>query len=163
MDEKHVRQRFSFGLTSLFALAAAVGLLACFWNPLPNPSRSNLGLIEVGMTVAEVEELVGNPDDGTIDLARGRLIYGYQVINGEKWFIVFDDGKVARDQHIVRTPITAPASSSKALPERREASRGAGPAMRALLGGVAADASSRVLVPCLACAPRSHPFVPSGW
>jgi hypothetical protein len=95
MDEKP-RHRFRFGLISLFALIAAVGILACFWNPFHKPSTANFGLIEVGMTVAEVEDLVGEPHTGTIDTAREWLFYGYQVNSGEEWFILFVNGQVAK-------------------------------------------------------------------
>jgi hypothetical protein len=46
MDEKP--RRFRFRLIALFALIAALGVLATLWNPFPKPSRSNFGQINFG-------------------------------------------------------------------------------------------------------------------
>jgi hypothetical protein len=64
-DEKP-RRRFRFGLLTLFGLITLFGLLVSLWNPLvPRPivaSRTNLKLLEPGMTIGEVVGLVGEPD-----------------------------------------------------------------------------------------------------
>jgi hypothetical protein len=61
-------RRFRFGLIALFALVAALGVLACFWNPFKQPpSRAHLRLIENGMTIAQVTSIVGPPDYSAVD------------------------------------------------------------------------------------------------
>jgi hypothetical protein len=107
MNEKP--RRFRFGLITLFALIAAAGVLACFWNPFPKPSQSNLSLIEVGMTVDEVAELVGEPDKAETDNANGRLAQVYWMTRGEAWIVVFVNGKVtACDQFWVSAAYPPP-------------------------------------------------------
>jgi hypothetical protein len=91
MDEKPCR-RFRFGLIGLFALVAAIGVLACFWNPLVQPDRSNLGKVKLGMTEADVAELVGEPDGA--ETIKGVLIQWYHVADRDGWVISFKDGLV---------------------------------------------------------------------
>jgi hypothetical protein len=86
------RHRFRFGLISLFALIAAIGVVACFWNPLVQPDKSNLGKIKIGMTEADVAELVGEPDGA--ETVRGVLIQWYHVADRDGWVISFKDGLV---------------------------------------------------------------------
>jgi hypothetical protein len=92
MNEELPRRRFRFGLISLFLLVAAVGVLACFWNPLVQPDKSNLGKIKTGMTEADVAALVGEPDSA--ETVKGVLIQWYQVADRDGWVISFKDGLV---------------------------------------------------------------------
>ena len=95
MDEKP--RRFRFGLIALFALIAAVGVLACFWNPFHKPNISNFGLIEVGMTEGHVRELVGKPDRAVI--RDGLLIHGY-TLGGylQEGVIWYSNGRVVESE-----------------------------------------------------------------
>jgi hypothetical protein len=91
MDQKPQR-RFRFGLIALFALIAAVGVLVSLWNPFPKPSRSNFGLIEEGMTEADVAVLVGKPD--RVEKDNLRLAHLYELGVGEAWLVFYQDGRV---------------------------------------------------------------------
>jgi hypothetical protein len=91
MDEKP-RRPFRFGLISLFALVALVGVLACIWNPFPKPSKSNINRIKFGMTEAEVAKLVGKPDRVDVnDPCHHKYRLGDQVRH-----VVFENGEVTR-------------------------------------------------------------------
>jgi hypothetical protein len=92
MDEKPRRSRFRFGILALFALIAALGILATLWNPLVRPDRSNLGRIKLGMTEADVAELVGEPDG--VETVKGILIQWYRVQDPDGWVVSFKDGLV---------------------------------------------------------------------
>jgi len=98
MDENQRRRQFRFGLVSLFALVAAIGVLACFWNPIPNPSRNNFHLIKHGMTIADVTTLVGPPDTAHCDAATGRIgltVHEFEITPGKTaYFVYYLDGKV---------------------------------------------------------------------
>jgi hypothetical protein len=109
MDEKP-RRRFRFGLISLFVLIAAVGVVACFWNPFPKPKKPNklnVYLIEEGMTEAEVKALVGQPDGVYWPDPRGQGgSHIYEIIPGQKdYAVVYEDGKVLGVLHRPPQPI----------------------------------------------------------
>ena len=96
MDDQPRRRRFRFGLISPFALIAAVGVLACFWNPFPKSSLSNRDLIKVGMVEADVLALIGQPDRIEIekDTADARAAHVYEMAPSEFWIVVYADGRV---------------------------------------------------------------------
>ena len=107
MDEKQRRRRFRFGLISLFALVATVGILASLWNPFRRyPSRSNLHLVKTGMTASEVVELVGEPDTFLAD--SGLWIHAYKTDRRGVWLIGFRDDKVAMSSQIRQGPVAPP-------------------------------------------------------
>jgi hypothetical protein len=90
------RRRFRFGLISLLALVAVVGVVACFWNPFPNSSRSNFDKIEAGMTIAEVATLVGPPDRIRED--ESRILRHIYHLKGPAVIVYYYDG-------VVHTPL----------------------------------------------------------
>jgi hypothetical protein len=92
MDEKPYRRRFRFGLICAFVLVAAVGVLACFWNPFHKPNISNLSLIQVGMTEAQVARLLGEPD--SVQATSGGMTHVYHTENGEPWLIDYENDRV---------------------------------------------------------------------
>jgi hypothetical protein len=89
----HKRFRFRFGLHGLFALIAAVAVLASLWNPLIQPrTRSNLQRVRRGMTQAEVVKLVGDPD--TVNVFRGVMSTRYQLTAEETWIVSYIEERV---------------------------------------------------------------------
>jgi hypothetical protein len=92
MTDQPRRRRCRFGLISLFVLVAVVGILACFWNPFPEPRKSNINRIKFGMTEADVAKLVGKPDRVDVNAPHH---HKYRL-GGEERNVVFENGKVAR-------------------------------------------------------------------
>jgi hypothetical protein len=87
-------------LVALFVLLTAAGAVFSVWNPFPKPSKSNFGLIEVGMTEEDVAELVGKPDQSAMNHAEGWLAHSYELESGEHGAIVYVNGKVFRSLQI---------------------------------------------------------------
>jgi hypothetical protein len=90
-------RRFRFGLIALFVLIAAVGVFVSLWNPFPQPSRTNVDKIELGMTEDDVAELIGKPDKVVTNNEDGRMAHLYDLGNGEAWVVFFKDGRVMRN------------------------------------------------------------------
>jgi hypothetical protein len=87
------RWQFRFGLVALFALVAAIGVLASIWNPFIQPSSTpSLSDVKIGMSGAEVSELIGKPD--TVEEILGVTITRYQVTGDEVWMVAYKDGRV---------------------------------------------------------------------
>jgi hypothetical protein len=104
MDEKPRRRRWpQFGLVAIFVLLAAAAVVFKFWNPFPQPSRTKFGQIEIGMTEAEVAELVGDPDDVETG-PDGRIIHAYTLARDEEWLVIYDKGRVCVSNHFIHLP-----------------------------------------------------------
>jgi hypothetical protein len=88
-------RRFRFGLISLFALIAAVGVAASIWNPLAKPTRSNIRQVRFGMPQRDVAELIGLPDLTRVPVTENvPSIHTYGISAAEYWDIAFLDGRV---------------------------------------------------------------------
>jgi hypothetical protein len=99
MDEK--QRRFRFGLISLFALVAAVGVLAFFWNPFPKPNKSNIEQVELGMSERDVAKLIGPADSTSTAMQRPHdesapTVHTYLISAKEQWDNFFVKGCVVR-------------------------------------------------------------------
>src|SRR5688500_7284916 len=93
MGDQPRHRRFRFGLLSLFVLVAAVGVLACFWNPFAQPaSGSNFERVKLGMTETEVTELIGKPDE--VETFRDLTQTRYQLTAEDVWVVAYKDGQV---------------------------------------------------------------------
>lgn len=103
MNEKPQRRRFRFGLLTLLLVVAVAGVVVSVWNPLDRrPSRANLGLIEPGMTVADVARLVGEADEVSFNEAGTRIIQAYRLDKRESWWVYYVDGKVRESNPMSR-------------------------------------------------------------
>jgi hypothetical protein len=90
MDEKARRFRpLRFGLAGLFAVVGVSAIVAALWSPFPKPSLANLFKVQMNMTRAEVEELVGPPNAMFRANGVGEVAYGgpdglwqFRYVNG---------------------------------------------------------------------------------
>jgi hypothetical protein len=81
------RRTVLLGLALVLLLAVGVGVgVAVLW-PRPSNAERAADMIEVGMTLGQVQEVIGNPGASSLE----RVLAGKRVFTSNSWF-TFSDG-----------------------------------------------------------------------
>jgi hypothetical protein len=97
MHEKQAKSAIRFGLKGVFVFVAACAVTLAVWRLLaPSPVWERL---RTGMTITEVQELVGGTDPDLIPLdRRGWFETDYEFSDGHRLSIIYAHGLLIRFQ-----------------------------------------------------------------